>query len=295
MTTVWDSHIHLFTEEMSTTPENWADVRKEPIWKACVAPPGRPSIQGWSTVDQLLKDMDHAEVERVILLGWYWENQEPCQLHNRFYAELIQQHPHRLSAFAAIQPAKGELALSEISWARDAGFRGLGEIHPQAQGFSLTDKCWQTVLEHISGWDFPVNLHVTDPVSRHLPGKVETPLGDYVEMAGQWPNQIFILAHLGGLIPLHAQTETLRKRLKNVYYDCAAIPLLYESSVLNQVAAMVGADKILFGSDYPLKSFPRKQTRPGFKLSIQFVEESGLTEKQLDLVLSSNAKRLFTI
>ena len=96
-----------------------------------------------------------------------------------------------------MQTNSGAKAIREIDWARDQGFIGLGEIHPQAQGFHLRDACWRTVLDHIAGWDFPINLHVTDPLTPDHPGKVETPLNDYFEMANQWPDQTFIFAHLG--------------------------------------------------------------------------------------------------
>jgi uncharacterized protein len=44
----------------------------------------------------------------------------------------------------------------------------------------------------------------------------------------------------------------VKAALKNVYFDTAASPFLYNSQVYSQVAQLVGADKILFGSDYPL-------------------------------------------
>jgi hypothetical protein len=294
MNSKWDSHIHLFTDDMAKHPQAWGDSHKEFIWKACVAPPDRLSIQGWADINQLLKDMDRGGIEKAILLGWYWENMETCRLHNRFYAELIRKHPDRLLAFASIQPM-GQDALEEITRTKDEGFSGIGEIHPQAQRFSLRDKCWQKILEHICDWNIPVNLHVTDPDSKNHPGKIETPLGDYVEMADDWPNQTFILAHLGGLLPLRDKSKDLKTTFKNVYFDCAAIPLLYESAVLPEVADRIGCEKILFGTDYPLITFPREQKQPGFVRSIEFVRGSGLTASQLELVFSTNAKRLFSV
>jgi predicted TIM-barrel fold metal-dependent hydrolase len=279
---------------MAEHPGNWAERHGETLWETCVAPPDRPSIQGWANVDQLLNDMDEAGIEKSILQGWYWETMETCQLHNRFYAGLITQHTDRLIAFASIQPLH-ENALEEVTWAKNHGFSGMGEIHPQAQGFSLGDSSWQEILEHIRDWSFPINLHVTEPVSGPYPGKIDTPLGDYIEMAASWPEQAFILAHLGGLIPLHVHSPEMEKTLANVYYDCAAIPLLYNSSVLKQVVDTVGPEKILFGTDYPLRVFPRDQKQPDFTRSIHFIQGSGLTEKELRLVFSTNAKRLFNV
>ncbi|MDA0346506.1 MAG: amidohydrolase family protein [Verrucomicrobia bacterium] len=291
----WDSHIHLFPEEMQKSPAIWADSSNEPIWKACVAPSDRPSIQGWATEEQLLNSMDMAEIETVVLLGWYWENHQTCQMHNRFYAKLIKKYPNRLKAFVTVQPQNSDAAIEEISWAIDTGFLGLGEIHPQAQGFSLRDDCWQKILNFIKDKSFPINLHVTEPDSKPHPGKIDTPLEDYVQMATSWPDQVVILAHLGGRIPLKQKEIGSVSSLKNIYYDTAATPLLYKPELLKEIAEEVGIAQILFGSDYPLRVFPREQKIPEFSKSVQFIRDSGLTEKDLERVLSSNAKRLFSV
>ena len=279
---------------MSDDPSGWAERAGESIWKACVAPPDRPSIQGWATVDQLLHAMDIAGIERATLQGWYWETMESCRLQNRFYAQLIQRHPDRISAFATLQP-KNWQATEELDWAKDHGFIGIGEIHPQAQGFSLRDKYWASVIEQIQDWNFVVNFHVTDPDTPDHPGKVLTPLSHYLDLAETFPNQNFILSHLGALIPLREGLIDRAKKLTNLYYDSAAIPLLYPSAEINEVASVVGADRLLFGSDYPLRVFPKTQKQPEFIRSLEFVRESGLTDEQLERVFSKNAKRLLRV
>ena len=238
--------------------------------------------------------MDVANIESVVLLGWYWENHQTCQFHNRFYAKLIKSHPDRLKAFATVQAQDSDAAIDEISWAIDNGFLGLGEIHPQAQGFSLGDDCWKNILNFLENKTFPINLHVTEPDSKPHPGKIDTPLEDYVQMASNWPDQLFILAHLGGRIPLKQEAIGSVGSLRNIYYDTAATPLLYKPELIKEIADQVGIEQILFGSDYPLRVFPREQKFPEFSKSIQFVRDSGLTETDLERVLSSNAKRLFS-
>jgi len=290
----WDSHVHLFTEEMSENPSNWAKQHQEAVWSACVAPPNRPSIQGWSTPDQLLRDMDEAGIETVVLQGWYWETMSSCRLQNRFYAELIRQYTDRIQAFATLLPSAEDLE-GELKWIRENGFIGIGELHPQAQGFTLQDESWLKLLDLIRDWNFAINFHVTDPDVPEHPGKIETPLQDYVSLATNWPDQTFILSHLGALIPLRSEFTNQINSLNHLYYDCAAIPLLYEKRIIKKIAKKVGAERLLFGSDYPLRVFPSLQKMPEFSLSIDFVCGSGLTDEQLRLVLSLNAKGLFRI
>lgn len=290
---IWDSHIHLFTEEMAANPGEWAKTNGEPVWAACVSPPDRPSIQGWSTPDELMRDMDGAGLEKVVLLGWYWENADSCRLQNRFYADLLRRYPDRLLVFASIQPGDPEV-LDEIDRAQDAGFTGLGEIHPQAQGFTLEDSCWLRILEHVTDKGLPINLHVTDPDSPSYPGRVDTPLEPYLAMASVWPNQVFILAHLGGGIPWKFKDRLKDLRKTQLYLDCSAAPLLYDSDILVRCAQSYGADRLLFGTDYPLRVFPKRQRRPEFAQMREWVQSSGLTEAELALVFNENAKRLFS-
>ncbi|HEY5551170.1 MAG TPA: hypothetical protein VIK52_04740, partial [Opitutaceae bacterium] len=104
-----DSHVHLFPEAASADPQGWAAARGEHRWARMVAPraDGR-QVQGWAGVEQMLRDMDAAGIERVILQGWYWETPTTCAEHNHLMAAAISAHPDRLSAVATFHPVGGE-------------------------------------------------------------------------------------------------------------------------------------------------------------------------------------------
>jgi predicted TIM-barrel fold metal-dependent hydrolase len=248
--------------------------------------------QGWADAERLLRDMDAAGVERAILLGWYWEHHATCVWHNRYYEECIRAQPDRLSAFATVQAAAGAEALAEIRRCADAGFLGLGELCPRAFGVSPLDRRWLDVFDFAIELNWPVNLHVTDPVSRKFPGRVETPLDEIVALAEELPRLRLILAHWGGGLALHELNARCRKALTNAFYDTAATPLLYDTRVYAAAAGVVGAERILFGSDYPLLVFGKEQTEPDFTRVIDAVRESSLTGDQAAAVLGGNAARL---
>ena len=199
--------------------------------------------------------MDRAGVERSILLGWYWQRAATCREQNRFYADCIRLHPDRLSALATVQIADGvESAVEEMKVARDAGLIGLGELSPHTQGYSATGSDCYQVLAYAIELRWPVNFHVTDPISRDYPGRVETPLEDFISIAQAFPQLKIILAHWGGLLPLRDVTA---KDLPNLYYDTAASPLMYDAMVWERVLATVPRERVLFGSDFPLNLFPK--------------------------------------
>jgi predicted TIM-barrel fold metal-dependent hydrolase len=68
-----------------------------------------------------------------------------------------------------------------------------------------------------------------------------------------------------------------------VWYDTAATPYLYRKTIFPVAAQLVGADRILFASDYGLL----RQRRV-----IEHIRQSGLSEEDIALVLGGNAQRL---
>ncbi len=288
-----DAHIHMYPPEVAADPVGWARRMDEPYWGALVGDnPTGATIQGWATVEQLIADMDAAGVDRVVLQGIYFRHHRSCVAQNNWYLDWRRQYPDRLLGFATVQPLAGQAALDEVRRAVDGGLRGIGEILPYAQGHSIRDDAFLAVVELAIELDIPLCLHGAEPVGHAYPGRAYTPLQDYVWLAEQYPDLKLILAHLGGLLPYYELNRTIQKIMRNVYYDTAAVPLLYRPDVYPSIIGVVGAEKILYGSDYPLLLYPRRSRTPGFTELLAEIKNSGLSRDQLDLVLGGNMQRL---
>jgi len=86
----------------------------------------------------------------------------------------------------------------------------------------------------------------------------------------------------------------VQQNLKNVYYDLAATPLLYPTqSIFNVALQCVSHKKLLYGSDYPLIVYPKKQKEPDFRPFLDEIKEMGLPEEVYADVMGKNAARLF--
>ena len=72
--------------------------------------------------------------------------------------------------------------------------------------------------------------------------------------------------------------------IKNVYFDTAASPFLYRPEIFTTVAGLVGADRVLFGSDYPLI---------GQERALREARQAGLEPEDEEAVLGGNAARVF--
>lgn len=267
-----DAHVHLYPLAVNRDPAAWAAAHGEAHWAAlCLRrrKDGSP-VQAFPTMAQLLYSMNEAGVRRAVLLGWYWENHATCVEHNKFYASCLQAFPTRLAAFATVHPAAGEAALDEVRRAKDAGFAGLGELSPHSQNVPLSDPMWRKILTLASELGMPVNLHVTDPDSRMYPGRIATPLEDFLSLARDFPGTKFILAHWGGGL---AWTEEAMA-LPNVWFDTAASPLLYGPEVWKKAPR----GRVLFGSDYPLVLYPKNGGVAGISPLVEEARTAGVEE-----------------
>ena len=259
-----DAHTHRYPPEAYDDPAAFATPRKESHWLKLVSPEKGPRLQGWADGERMASDMREAEVDRCALLAWYWENPETCKWHNDWHARWIREDPGRYCAFAAVHPGMND-PVEELQRRYEQGFCGIGECHPRAQGFSMRDPGWLSCLEFADEKGWPVSLHVTEPVGHDHPGKIQTPLEEFLWLARRFPELKIILAHAGGLFPFYELNPRLKPELSNVYYDLAACPLLYEPSLYRLLINSAGHEKIIWGSDYPLRIFPKTQKVPDFK------------------------------
>ncbi len=248
-----DAHIHMYPASVAADAAGWGAAHGEPAWAACVAPKGRRSIQGWSDPQTLMSDMDEAGIGACVMLGWYWERQETCDMQNAWYLDWIRQFPAKLLGFAAVQPSAGQRSIDALNRALDSGLRGVGELLPPRE----LDGWWTRVIEIAAARRVPLVFHATDPNAGAAAGP-PTPLAALVGMARTFPQATFILAHWGGGLAFRDVVPEGAVQPKNLYFDTAASPLLYETSVFRQAVDRVGADRIIYGSDYPPHPAPAR-------------------------------------
>lgn len=281
-----DAHVHLYPPEVVADPAVWAAACGEAHWtRLCTRRrKGGAPVQLFPSVDELLRDLDAAGIERAVLLGWYWEKPSTCAAQNRFYEQCVRAHPDRLAACAAVHPDE----IGALGRARDSGFVGVGELSPHSQGFAADDPRVTELLHTAGELDLPVNVHVSDPTSRRFDGWVETPLADFTRWAQMFPLTQFVLAHWGGGLAF----DPASRALANVWFDTAASPLLYDASAWTRALAAVGAERILFGSDYPLRLFPQSDEAAGLGGFAQQARER-VPEAARAAVLGGNAATVF--
>ncbi|MDG1701687.1 MAG: amidohydrolase family protein [Opitutae bacterium] len=289
-----DAHTHCFPPEISDNVSQWAKDNKEPHWLELVAPKNKPSLQGWASKESMVQTMDDSDINQSILLGWYWENKTTCLKHNLLMKEWMDFAPKRLHGFASIYP--NDDPINQLELANSMGFKGVGELHPVVQDYATNKAQWHAMAQWCEAHNWPINFHVSEGLNVKYPNFIPTPFNIYLEIAIAYPNLKIILSHWGGGIPFFELNHKIKNHLKNVYYDTAASPLLYDINVFRNVINLVGSEKILFGSDFPLKVYPKKQKIPEMQSFIKDTRlNAGLSKKESDQIFEKNISELLSL
>ena len=242
-----DTHCHIFPPRFIRERERLLD--RDATLGALFAKRQAPMTDAEALIDA----MDRDEVSRAVVMGIGWTDPELAREANEYVAEAVSRYPQRLTGFCSVNPAWGDRAAEEASYWAQAGIRGIGELHPDTQGFDITGKAQlDPLMEVARRWGLPVLVHGSEPVGHSYPGKGSTTPDRLYRFIQDFPDNLIVCAHWGGGLPFYALMPEVSQALANVYFDTAASPLLYGPEVVPTVIDLVGAGKILFGSDFPL-------------------------------------------
>ena len=232
----------------------------------------------------LLRAMERDGVDHAVVMGMGWASRDLAMEANDYIIEAAAAYPDRLTGFASVNPAWGDAAADEAARCIAAGLRGIGELHPDTQGADLTDAAAMSPLMNLArAQDLPVLIHCSEPAGHQYPGKGETTPGKVWRFMENFPGNIIICAHWGGGLPFYALMPEADGVLANVYFDSAASPFLYRPGVYPVAAQLVGAERILFGSDYPLLRHSR---------ALGELDGQPLSSQQRRQIVGGNAVRL---
>lgn len=206
--------------------------------------------------EHLLEEMDRSGVGRSVIAGFGWTDQELAKRSNDYLLESAAQHPDKLIPLCSVNPLWGnDAAPREIERCISAGARGIGELHADMQGW--VDGPYDVLSEVMSvarSHNAVVTVHSSEPVGHTYHGKGAMTPSCLLRLVAEYPDNLFVFSHFGGGLPFYAHMPEVRDMLKNVWFDSAASPYLYEPSVYETTTKSAGESRILFASDYPLLS-----------------------------------------
>lgn len=273
-----DFHTHLFPESICSGRERYC--HSEPAFDMIYRSPK----SRLASTPELLSAMDANGVDRSVVFGFPWQDPEHYRVHNDFILEAVQRHPDRLVGFGCFDPSSRGAA-QEAERCLRAGMAGIGELAFYRSG--IDDECLAhlaPVMDVCREHGRPLLIHTNEPVGHDYPGKTPNTLAQIYRLVSRFPDNPIVLAHWGGgLFFFNLLRKEVRDRLKNVYFDTAASPFLYDPGIYRLAVQLVGAEKILFGSDFPLIA-PRRYFKE--------MDAAGIYGPERERICGANAARL---
>jgi len=238
-------------------------------------------------VEELVNSMDESGVDRSVICGFSWSQPDLCAIHNQYLLESVSKYPHRLIPFISLLFSGPEWSARELERGIKGGAKGVGEVAFYHRKMMPCDiHSMRPILALMEQQRIPLLLHTNEILGHSYPGKGMTPLERFYELILSFPKLPILLAHWGGGLPFYELMPEVAKAMTHVYYDTAASPFLYSKKVYTIVCKIVGAEKIIFGTDFPLIS-PQRY--------FQELEESGLAEEDRKKILGFNLSRLLDL
>jgi predicted TIM-barrel fold metal-dependent hydrolase len=271
-----DTHTHLFPE--SFIRDRSALFADEPEFTLLYKNPKSLMAKG----DQLIQAMDDHGVDIACASGFPWRNPDHARQNNDYIIECVQRWPDRLRGLACFDAA-WKNAADEAVRCIDAGLSGVGELAFYLSGIddNALDMLSDVMAVLREKGNLPCMIHTNEPVGHAYPGKTPVTLEQIQTLAARFPDNRIILAHWGGgIFFYHIMKKQLKQTLKNIWYDTAASPFLYDPAVYDMAVQAGVLGKVLLGTDFPLLP-PDRYYRD--------LDASGLKKQEKQAILGDNA------
>lgn len=274
-----DFHTHIFPREIIDDRSRF--FHNESAFKLLYDSPKSSMVDA----EDLIRTMDAENVDKSVVFGFPWISEYAYKLNNDCVAEAVAKYPDRLIGMGCFD-LSGKDVEKETRRCLDAGLKGIGELAFYESGIDAEAvKKMEPVMALCGEKGYPVLIHTNEPVGHMYPGKTPITLAQIYTLAATYPDNTLVLAHWGGgIFFFNLLKRDAKGVLKNIYYDTAASPYLYDPTIYKAALDLAGPGKILFGSDYPLLK-PSRYYKD--------IDTSGISAVDKADILGGNAAKLF--
>jgi 6-methylsalicylate decarboxylase len=277
---------------------------------------------GGTELEARLRLMDQAGVEMQVLSACpqlpYSDDTEKATTATRFvndqYARLVESHPDRFRAFAALPMPHVDRAIGEIRRAlHDLGMAGVA-MNTTILGHALVEQEFETIFAELDSRGTVLYLHpagnsACSPLIRdhHLTWMVGAPVEDTISIMhlithgipARYPNIKIINSHLGGALPMLLQRADDQYRWEAPQTpetpSVAARRMWYDTVGHGHVPALrcaidsFGADRLLLGTDFPYENGEI------FVRAVDYISDAQIDPAAARAILDQNATALLGI
>lgn len=281
-----------------------------------------PPIEPFVNVERRLRTMEEMRLDMNVLSfssnpGVYWADEglgeELSQAANDAYARIIEKHPDKFHALAALPAQSISRSVRELE--RAVGQLGLkgGFLGTNVNGRYLDHESFYSLYEAAAALDVPLIVHPANPEGMermrdyHLFNLVGFPTESancigrliFSGLFERLPNLRFIFLHGGGVVPYligrfahgwkvrpecgSVPRPPLEYLRENFYLDM----LVFHPPVVRFLVDVMGGDRVLLGTDLPYDMTDVQ--------AVETLEQSGLSREEYENVSHGNVRALLNL
>lgn len=227
-------------------------------------------------VSNLLEAGERAGIDKFIIQSVATTPKQVRSI-NSFIAQTVAEHPDKTVGLGTLHPESEDMA-GDVEHLMSLGLKGV-KLHPDIQGFKLDDYRCLKIYELCEKNQLPLLIHTGD--SRYdfsNPNRLIPILDIYDKL-------VVTGAHFGGWSMWNEATEVLYSR-DNFYVDCSSSFYALDDETVVRLIRRYGADRVLFGSDYPMWD-------P--KTEVDRLNSLPLTDEEKAMIFYKNAQKLYNL
>jgi predicted TIM-barrel fold metal-dependent hydrolase len=248
-----------------------------------------PAIRDGVTIDDYLRRMDRAGIERSLLIAVRAGDlrvRGSFEVPYKTIAQICRDHPDRFSGLAGVDPTRGMQGLRDLRQAvEEFGFVG---AHWYPHWFAMPPDAPQIYPYYAQccELDIPIMMQVGHNLiysrDRRLPSVARPILLDQVAI--DFPELVLIGIHIG--IPWTDEMISMCWKHENVYTAGDAYAPKHWPAQYVRYADSYGSHKVLFGTDWPVIDPER---------AVSEMRAHGLKPAAYDKIMRENALKVFKL
>ena len=227
------------------------------------------------TPDSMLRVMDRCGVRMAVVSATRAISTEVLA-GNAEVVEMARQHLGRFAGYAVFNPHEPASRADVERCLDEPGIVGI-KIHPDVQAYSVNGTLYAPVWELAARRNKPILTHTF----------ADSPYSDPLQfdsIATEWPQVVILLGHSGVTGEGHRRAMKVAGLHPNLYLELCGS--LTTGHWIRQMVASVGAERVLYGSDFPFIEL---------RYALGRVVFAGLPPDALALVLGGNARRILRL
>ena len=245
-------------------------------------------IDGHNTAEVFLSNMNYAQVSAAVVVQEFIDGQQ-----NEYLMQVREQYPDRFFVFGMADYLRPGFFSEAEDLLVNKGFKGLAipghRLITNTQRVMLNSDEMMRMFHLMEDRGALLSVTLSD-------GDMQ--VGELREVIQECPHLKMAIGHFGMPVAKGWEEQLLLCRNENVYLESGGITWLYNSEfypfpsairVIRQAIDTVGAEKLMWGSDYP-----RTITAITYRMSYDFVVKSNeLTDEEKRLFLGENARSFY--